>query len=43
MEVLKIQLRKIGRFDIIAIIKNETLLTIGKYLYFPSIICIISF
>ena len=40
---LKIQLQKINRFDIIAIIKNETLLTIGKYLYFPSSIHIISF
>ena len=40
---LKIQLQIIDRFDIIAIIKNETLLTIGKYLYFLSIIYIISF
>ena len=40
---LKIQLQKINRFDIIAIIKNETLLTIGKHLCFPSIIHIISF
>ena len=40
---LKIQLKKIDRFDIIANIKNETLLTIGKYIYFPSIIYIISF
>ena len=31
---LKIQLQKINRFDIIANIKNETLLTIGKYLIF---------
>ena len=28
---LKIQLKKINRFDIIPIIQNETLLTIGKY------------
>ena len=40
---LKIQLKKIDRFDIIENIKNETLLTIGKYLYFTSIIYIISF
>ena len=40
---LKIQLQKINRFDIIEIIKNETLLTIGKYLDFPSIIHLISF
>ena len=35
---LKIQLQKINRFDIVTIIKNETLLTIGMYIYFPSII-----
>ena len=40
---LKIQLKKINRFDIIEIIKNESLLTIGMYLYFPSIIHLISF
>ena len=33
-KVLKIQLQKINRFDIMETIKNETLLTIGKYLYF---------
>ena len=40
---LKIQLKKINRFDIIANIRNETLLTIGKYIYFPSIIYIFFF
>ena len=38
---LKIQLQKINRYDIIEIVKNKTLLTIGKY--FLSIIHIISF
>ena len=38
---LKVELQKIDRSDIITIIKNKTLLTIGKYLYFPSIIYII--